>query len=56
MRTSVMLSERAHEAIRLIQTITGRTFSDIVNDLLLTEIDRQDLNERLDELLSESRE
>ncbi len=49
MRTSVALSERAHAALRLFQSITGRTFSDIVNELLLTEIERQDLEKQLDE-------
>ena len=38
MRTSVALTERAHEALRLFQSITGRTFSDIVKELLLAEI------------------
>jgi hypothetical protein len=40
MRTSVALGERAHDALRLLQSITGRTFSDIVNELLLAEIER----------------
>jgi hypothetical protein len=53
MRTSVALSERAHDALRLLQTITGRTFSDIVNELLLAEIDRSDLSARLDEFIAQ---
>jgi hypothetical protein len=42
-RTSVGLSESAHEASRLFQSITGRSFSDIVNELLPAEVDRQNL-------------
>ena len=53
MRTSVALSERAHDALRLIQSITGRTFSDIVNDLLLAEIERLDLTSRLNEYIAQ---
>jgi hypothetical protein len=49
MRTSVALTERAHEALKLFQSITSRTFSDIVNELLLAEIEGQRLTSELDE-------
>ncbi len=53
MRTSVAMSERAHNALRLLQSITGRTFSDIVNELLLAEIERSELSESLDQYIAQ---
>lgn len=54
MRIGITLSDRTHEALRLLQGITGRTCSDIVNELVLAEVERMGLVGELDELVAQS--